>query len=66
MKCTYLSLAYAILLISFVFSQFEFKHSIFSALLLLISLLLFVIHFIKIYSKKNKNDNEDSDYHLYV
>ena len=64
MKCTYLTIGYVTLFISIVFTAMGLKYSFFSTLFLWTSLFLVVISLY--YSNKNKNDDEDSDYHLYV
>jgi hypothetical protein len=66
MKCTYLTIGYVTLLISVVFNFMEFKYSFFSTLFLWTSSLLCVISLYYSKQSKNKNDDEDSDYHLYV
>jgi len=66
MKCTYLTIGYVTLIVSVVFNFMGFKYSFFSALFLWTSLLLCVISLYYSKQSKNKNDDEDSDYHLYV
>ena len=66
MKCTYLTIGCVTLLISVVFNVMGFKYSFFSTLFLWTSLLLCVISLYYSKQSKNKNDDEDSDYHLYV
>ena len=66
MKCTYLTVGYLTLLISIVFNDMGFKYSFFSALFLWTSLLLCVSSLYYSKQRKNKNDDEDSDYHLYI
>ncbi len=64
MKCAYLTIGYITLFISIIFTIMGFKYSFFSTLFLWTSLVLIVISLY--YSKQNKNDDEDPDYHLYV
>jgi preprotein translocase subunit SecG len=66
MKCAYLTIGYVTLIVSVVFNFMGFKYSFFSTLFLWTSLLLSVISLYYSKRSKNKNDDEDSDYHLYV
>ena len=66
MKCTYLTIGYVTLLISIVFNVLGIKYSFFSTLFLCTSLFSILISLYCSKQNKNKNDDEDSDYHLYV